>query len=131
MEKNACSLFLRSLASLVAPPSRSFALQYKLDSPVQPAGAARRGVPRESGSGLGARPRDVAAADAPDRLRKEVGARAGPEHEGDVGEGARRGHLRFLSNARGSEAGGERERAGKGKEGRGAFFCFLCSRSLS
>ena len=92
--KNACSLSLSPFCFPPAPRHALFSwlLFFHIDSPVEPSDATRRRVPRERRRGLGARPGDVDAGEAPDRLRKEVGAGAGAEDEGDVGEGGRRGH---------------------------------------
>ena len=124
-------------SSLLLSPSRASLLfdclsATNTDSPVEPPGAAGGGVPREGRSGLGARPSDVEPAQA-DRLRQEVGAGAGAEDEGDVGEGRRRGHRSVFWRAKGGGAdkeSGEREREWGGKNQRKARSLFSFSRYL-
>ena len=130
-----------ALSSLLLSPSRASLLfdclsATNTDSPVEPPGAAGGGVPREGRSGLGARPSDVEPAQA-DRLRQEVGAGAGAEDEGDVGEGRRRGHRSVFWRAKGG--GGQIKRVGKEKgsggertnERRALFFLSLVTSSYS
>ena len=128
-------------SSLLLSPSRASLLfdclsATNTDSPVEPPGAAGGGVPREGRSGFGARPSDVEPAQA-DRLRQEVGAGAGAEDEGDVGEGRRRGHRSVFWRAKGG--GGQIKRVGKEKgsggertnERRALFFLSLVTSSYS